>query len=274
MSLAASAATDMGKVAGRSSLSWLTARPIAHRGYHDAGAGRLENTAEAFAAAIGHNFAIECDVRLSADESVVVFHDDTLERLTNGAGRIEASSLAVLRGLRLNGVEARIPTLEEVLEQIAGRVPLVVELKSSWNGDRRLERRVADILTGYAGAVAVMSFDPGAMRAMSELAPHLPRGMLGGDFSEAGGYGHIPPLRRFALRHLFGAASVAPQFVAFDVNALPANAPLLLRHVFGMPLLTWTVKTPQQRLTARRWADQMIFETFDPDTVELAAAGA
>jgi glycerophosphoryl diester phosphodiesterase len=253
-----------GAIAGRG-LGWLTARPIAHRGYHDAAAGRMENTAPAFAAAIEHNFTIECDVRLTSDESVVVFHDDTLERLTKGYGRVEATPLAAIRALKINGGGAGILTLEELLDLVAGRVPVLMELKSPWTGDRRLERRVADILARYAGPLAVMSFEPASMRAMSEHAPHLPRGMLSGRFDAAGGYGDMPSLHRFALRHLLAAGAVAPQFIAYDVRALPANAPLFLRHVFGLPLLTWTVRTAAERATARRWADQIIFESFNPD---------
>jgi glycerophosphoryl diester phosphodiesterase len=261
------------RLTGPGSLSWLTARPIAHRGFHEAGAGRLENTAPAFGAAIERNFAIECDVRLTGDEAVVVFHDDTLDRMTDSRERVDATPLSVIRGLRVGGSPARIPTLVELLELVAGRVPLVVELKSPWTGDRRLERHVADILASYAGPVAVMSFEPASMRTMAEYAPHLPRGMLGCRFSEADGYGDIPALHRFALRHLLSAAVVAPQFIAFDVSALPADAPLLLRHAFRMPLLTWTVRSTADRATARRWADQMIFESFDPD-VEPGAAAA
>jgi glycerophosphoryl diester phosphodiesterase len=110
-----------------------------------------------------------------------------------------------------------------------------------------------------------MSFDPASMRAMADYAPHIPRGLLGCRFRAEEGWGELPPLYRFQLRHLFAAAVVAPQFIAYDVTALPADAPLILRHVFAMPLLTWTVRSAGERATAKRWADQMIFETFDPD---------
>jgi glycerophosphoryl diester phosphodiesterase len=244
--------------------AWLTARPIAHRGYHDRAAGRIENTGAAFAAAIARGFAIECDVRLTADDEVVVFHDDLLDRLTEETGRVDARPLGALRSMKLTGTDDRIPTLADLLDQVSGRVPIFVELKGTWNNDRRLDQAVADQLTAYAGPVAVMSFDPASMRAMGDLAPHIPRGMLGDRFDEKAAGGKLTPLQRFALRHLLAAATIAPQFVAYDVNALPANAPLLLRHTFGTPLLTWTVRTPEQRAIAARWADQIIFEGFDP----------
>ena len=144
-------------------------------------------------------------------------------------------------------------------------MPLVIELKSLWTGDRRLEREVADILGDYAGPVAVMSFDPASMRAMRAYLPHLPRGMLADRFDEASGWEKIPAVYRFALRNFLMAPSVAPQFLAYDVKALPADAPLFIRHAFGLPLLTWTVRTAEDRAVAARWADQIIFETFDPD---------
>lgn len=251
--------------------AWLTARPIAHRGFHDRAAGRVENTGAAFAAAMARGFAIECDVRLTSDEEVVVFHDGTLDRLTSETGRVDARSLGALRSMKLKDTDDRIPTLSDLLDQVSGRVPLFIELKSGWTGDRRLDRAVAEQLTAYAGPVAVMSFDPASMRAMGELAPHIPRGMLADRFDDPDE--SLTPLKRFTLRHLLAAATIAPQFVAYDVDALPANAPLLLRHAFGTPLLTWTVRSPEQRAVAARWADQIIFEGFDPAAISPGKAG-
>src|SRR3954462_8220896 len=133
-------------------LAWLTARPIAHRGYHDRSAGRIENTLSAAAAAIASGFAIECDLQLTADGEAVVFHDDTLERLTEAAvGPVRTRTLAELKAMALRNTGDRIPTLGELLAAIDDRVPLIAELKSDWSGDRRLEARVATILSGYRG---------------------------------------------------------------------------------------------------------------------------
>ena len=154
-----------------SKLGWLTARPIAHRGYHDRTAGRIENTLPAAEAAIAHDFAIECDLQLTADGRVVVFHDDTLDRLSEAEGPVGTRTLADLRAVRLTDSDAGIPTLEELLDLVDGRVPLVIELKSRFDGDRRLEQAVAPILADYTGPAAVMSFDPQSMRAIRRLAP-------------------------------------------------------------------------------------------------------
>ena len=247
-----------------SRLAWLTARPIAHRGYHDSAAGRIENTLSAVKAAVSHNFAIECDLQLSRDEKVVAFHDDTLERLTEASGRLDAMTLAELKSLRLRDTADRIPTLAELLDTVRGQVPLVLELKSQWNGDRRLEGNVARLLEDYRGEACVMSFDPASMRTMRSLAPSLPRGLVADRFAAGPDWGHLPAPRRFALRNLLAAATIAPSFISYGIADLPADAPLILRH-FGLPLITWTVRNQAEWAKARRYADQITFEGFDPD---------
>jgi len=244
--------------------AWLTARPIAHRGYHDAAAGRLENTLPAAEAAIARNFPIECDLQLTADSEAVVFHDDILDRLTEASGPVAACTLPELRAVRFRNNDARIPTLDDVLDLVDGRVPLVVELKSSFKGDRRLEAAVAPALAAYTGPLVIMSFDPASMTAMRRLAPTLPRGMLADRF-RAADWPDLSAAERFAYATMTAAAAVLPSFVAYDVTGLPASPPLALRHFFGLPLLTWTVRTAAERATARQWADQIIFEGFDPE---------
>ncbi len=183
---------------------------------------------------------------------------------TEAAGPLATRSLADLRSVRLKDTDARIPTLEELLDLVDGRVPLVIELKSRWDGDRRLERLVAPILATYSGPTAVMSFDPASMLAMRRLAPAIPRGLIADRFDGRGEGRNRPAIGRFALRHLLAAATVWPRFVSYGLNALPANAPLLWRHL-GMPLITWTVRSPADWQKARLYTDQITFEGFDPD---------
>jgi glycerophosphoryl diester phosphodiesterase len=247
-----------------SELDWLTARPIAHRGYHDRSAGRIENTLPAAEAAIAHNFAIECDLQPTADGRVVVFHDDELDRLTEATGPVGTRTLAELRALRLRDTDALIPTLEDLLDVVDGRVPLIIELKSLFDGNRRLERAVAPILADYSGPAAVMSFDPQSMWAMRRLAPALPRGLIADAFAQGPDWGHIAALARLALRHLLPAAYVWPHFVSYGIHDLPATAPLMLRHL-GVPLICWTIRTPEDWAKARLYTDQITFEGFDPD---------
>lgn len=251
---------------------WLTARPVAHRGYHDRAAGRIENTLPAAEAAIARGFAIECDLQLTGDDVPIVFHDDTLDRLTEATGPVAARTLAEIKVIPLRGADARIPTLEELLAVIGGQVPLFAEFKSAFDGKRRLEQVAAPVLSAYSGPLAVMSFDPDSVLALKKLAPNLPRGMVADSFSDEE-WRPIPPLRRLALRHLAAAPLIAPSFIAYGVHDLPADAPLLLRHL-GTPLLTWTVRTDADRATARRYADQIIFEGFDPASTGRASASS
>ena len=149
----------------------MTARPIAHRGYHDRAAGRIENTLPAAEAAIARNFAIECDVQPTADGRVVVFHDDRARPPDRSGGPVGKRTLAELRAIRLRDTDAGIPTLEELLDVVDGRVPLIIELKSQFDGDRRLEKAVAPILADYSGPAAVMSFDPLSMVGHAPAGP-------------------------------------------------------------------------------------------------------
>ncbi len=151
-------------------------------------------------------------------------------------------------------------------------MPLFAELKSRFDGERGLERAVAPSLASYSGPLAVISFDPDSLLAMKTLAPSLPRGMIGDGFRGKEWAG-IRPLRRFALRHLLAAPVVRPAFVSYAVHDLPADAPLLLRHL-GLPLMTWTVRTEADRATARRYCDQIVFEGFDPDATSTAPTGS
>ena len=250
--------------------AWLTARPVAHRGLHDRDAGRIENTLPAAEAAIMRGFAIECDLQLTADGVPVVFHDDLLDRLTTATGPVAQRSLAELRAIPLRGTDASIPTLAELLATIDGRVPLLAEFKSRFDGDRRLEEVAALALAAYRGPLAVMSFDPDSVRALKALLPGVPHGLVADSYTDPE-WDFIPPLRRLALRHLAAVPALAPDFIAYAVHDLPAAAPLALRDA-GMPLLTWTVRTEADRATAARYADQIIFEDCDPDLTRKAVA--
>src|SRR3954469_11712495 len=137
-----------------SGLDWLIARPVAHRGLHDAAHGIIENTPSAFSAAIAANYAIECDVQITADGEAMVTHDDALGRLTQGSGRLDTMTAADLKHVRFKGTAVRMMTLGELCELVAGRVTLVVELKSQFNGDRRIAARAAQVLRTYRGPVA------------------------------------------------------------------------------------------------------------------------
>jgi glycerophosphoryl diester phosphodiesterase len=243
-------------------LDWLTARPIAHRGLH--GDGRVENTLGAAAAAVAADYGIEVDLQLTADGEVIVFHDDTLDRLTTGSGPVAVRTAAELKRVSFRASPERIPTLQELLDVVAGRTTLLLELKSEWNGDGRLAARVAAVLLRYAGPVAAMSFDPALVSALRKHAPGLPRGLVAQRRYSRRDWPQLSWPRRFLLGHLAHIYTTTPHFIAYAVRDLPALAPLTCRHIWGMPLLTWTVQSEAERRRARFWANQMIFEGFRP----------
>lgn len=245
-------------------LGWLTARPIAHRGLHDAAGGTIENTATAFTAAIAGNYGIETDLQLSADGEAMVHHDDALGSLTDGSGRLADMDAAAIKAVRFKATADRILTLGELCDLVAGRAPLLLELKSHFDGDRLLVRRVADVLARYAGPVAAMSFDPAMVEALRQIAPALPRGIVAERHYADHEWDRMPRSEKRRMAFLLHAWQTRPHFVAYGVKDLPAAAPLIARWIFGRPLLTWTVRSNDDHRRAARWADQMIFEGWRP----------
>jgi len=245
--------------------AWLTAQPVAHRGLHNRAQGIIENTPSAFVAAITHGFAIETDLQLTADGEAVAFHDDYLGRLTESDADIRALTAPELKQVRFKDTPDRMFTLAELCACAAGRVPLVIEIKSRFDGDRRLVQRAVDILANYPGPAALMSFDPDQVIAIRDLAPHIPRGIVAERSYREEEWQALPPEKIRGMLHLRHAFQTRPNFVAYWINDLPAPAPWLARNVFGCALLTWTVRTPEQRARAAREADQIIFEGFVPE---------
>lgn len=245
-------------------LDWLTARPVAHRGLHDAATGVIENTASAVAAAVAADYAIEVDLQLSADGEAMVHHDEGLGRLTEGTGRLVERTAAELKSVAFRSTSDRMLTLRELCDLVAGRVPLLLELKSRFDADERLAARTAEQLAAYAGPVAAMSFDPAVVAALGRFAPGLPRGIVAESRYDDPEWKRLPPRQVRGMAHLSHILTTRPHFTAFAVRDLPALSPLLARWILGMPLLTWTVRSDAERRRARRWADQMIFEGFRP----------
>jgi glycerophosphoryl diester phosphodiesterase len=243
---------------------WLTARPVAHRGLHDRARGIIENMPGAVSAAIAGNFSIEVDIQLSADGEAMVHHDDALGRLTEGTGALRSLTAAELKAVAFKDTSERMMSLGDLCTLVAGRVPLVIEVKSHFDGDRQLVRRMSQVLAAYRGPVVGMSFDPDQVMALRETMPQLVRGIVAERHYTEADWPAASPRQRRDMTHLRHAWRSRPHFVAYWVNELPATAPWIAHHVFGLPLLTWTVRTQEQRQRAARYADQMIFEGFVP----------
>jgi glycerophosphoryl diester phosphodiesterase len=242
----------------------LLRRPVAHRALHDAAAGRPENGTAAIAAAIAAGYGIECDVQLSSDGQAMVFHDDRLDRLTGETGPVAARTAAELGRIRLKGGADTIPTLPQVLAQVAGRVPLLIEIKdqSGTMGptDGRLEAAVAAALGGYGTEVAVMSFNPHSVAAMARHAPGTALGLTTSAY-DAADWAPLPPAICAHLRDIPDADSLPISFISHEAADLsrPRVADLKAR---GLSILCWTITSPEAEAAARRVADNITFEGY------------
>lgn len=242
-------APDTGRVA------FLLAQDIAHRGLW--GADVPENSLAAASAAIERGFAIECDVRLARDGTAVVFHDAETTRLTGTPGRIAQMGAADIAALRLlGGADEPVPTLAQLLTRIAGRVPLIIEIKT----DRRADivplcLGVRRALEGYRGAAAIMGFNPEVSRWFATHAPRIVRGLVMTEHRET-------PLRaiRDAILRRLAVRAAKPDFLAYDVRFLPSALPGALRST-GLPVLSWTVRSPADAAIVAAHADRPIFES-------------
>ena len=231
---------------------WLTTLVYAHRGFHDGASGRIENSPAAFAAAIAAGLGIECDVLRSRDGQAVVFHDEDLARLTGQQGKVADESAAALTQIALTGSTDRVPLLATVLTQIAGQVPLLIEVKIARGGRvQPLCLAVNRALEGYGGQVAVMSFDPRVSSWFHKYSPHIVRGLV---MTEAS----WRTMGAKARRHI-ALWRARPDFMAYDIDDIAGAFPTAQRRR-GMPLLTWTVDSAAKAKRAGAKADAPIAE--------------
>jgi len=241
------------------------AAPLAHRGLHDAAAGRPENSLAAVRAAVAAGYGIEIDVQPSADGEAMVFHDAELARMTGAPGRIDGQTAAALAALPLRGGDGEgVPTLSGVLAAVGGRVPLLIEVKDQAGDGGRgigpLEAAVARSLAGYAGPVAVMSFNPDSVAAIAALRPEVPRGLTTCAFTAADMPG-VPEERLARLRAIADAGRVGASFISHDAEDLGRPRVAALKAQ-GLAVLCWTIRSPEAEARARRIADNVTFEGY------------
>jgi glycerophosphoryl diester phosphodiesterase len=243
---------------------WLTRCPVAHRGLHDGNQQIMENSLSAFEAAASAGLAVECDVQLSRDGVVMVFHDTGLERLTSQTGLVAQTNCQDLQAMALGGTGDTIPSLKQLLSLIGGRVPVFIEMKSEWDKSPLIAQHIASNIEGYKGDAALMSFDPHLVSQAKKHAPQRPVGLVADRF-QANAWPHLNKGQRFYLRWLIAAFLQSPDFLAYDAKALPSLWPATVKRLLNMPCLSWTVRSQAQAESLRPYVDQIIFEGFMPD---------
>ena len=231
-------------------------RQVAHRGLHDRELGIPENSLPAFARAVEHGKAIELDLHATADNRLVVLHDFQLKRMTGVPGIVEEWTLEDLRKLRLQGTDAQIPTLDEVLELVNGRVPLLLEIKSERLGEVvRLEPVLMKRLASYQGEFILEAFNPEVLVWLHRHAPQYIRGQLGNLDDENKQF-------KFYSRHLMFNPLSRPDFIAFDIQKIDYKLRLACKK-HGLPLLGWTIRTEAELKKADRLCDGVIYEHLE-----------
>jgi glycerophosphoryl diester phosphodiesterase len=242
---------------------WLTARPIAHRGLHSKPFGLVENTPAAAAAAIAKNYAIECDIQRTKDNDAVVFHDFTLDRLMRAEGRVDSFRADDLGQLAYKESGQSIVSLSAFLAGVGGRVAVIVEIKSRYDGDMRLADRALATIAAYPGPICLNSFDPEVLVHLRGAGAACPIGLVAQARYDGEVWAGLCQERRMALMALTDFPRARPDFLSWNHNDLPHAVPILCRAGIGMPVMTWTVGSQAAGKRAKLWADQIIFEGFE-----------
>jgi glycerophosphoryl diester phosphodiesterase len=241
-------------------------RPIAHRGLHNGKQGRIENTAPAFLAAIDKGYGIECDLQAAKDGTPMVFHDDKLHRLVAATGPIGAYLPASLAKMRYRRQDTPILAFAELLDLVAGRVPLLVEVKANGGAPPKTYLdKIARQARAYNGPIALMSFNRDVVAILGRLAPTIPRGLVVGSHQLGTGWWAAPSAanKNRILTRLLGSPPADIAFFAIDVRMLRAARAWMFRHAPELALFSWTIRTARERRSAAHWADAPIFEGYE-----------
>ena len=233
--------------------------PVAHRGLWTPD-GAPENSLAAFQAACAGGYGIELDVQLTADGEAVVFHDERLERMTGHEGRLRDHTAAELGAMALNGTDETIPTLADTLTMIGHRAMVFIELKTPFGEVGPLEKRVTDVLVDHNGPTAVIGFNPYSHAWFADHHPQILRGLDSYGWNDDSARKLAPEMRK-SLAALEQVELARPDFLALGLDMLPSARADLYRAK-GMPIVAWTVRSPDQWEGVRDHCDNLIFEGF------------
>ncbi len=238
---------------------WIIERPISHRGLHSGDAKVPENSLKAFEESIKKEFPIELDVHLLKDNQIVVFHDDTLERMCGKNIQINELTSEQLNSFYLLKSNERIPLLKEVFDLVMGRVPILIEIKSS-KRNKKIHEPLLELLNQYEGEIAIQSFNPFLLKWFVFNSPEIIRGQLSSSFKSE----KMNFLLKYLLRgYLFNVYS-KPNFLAHEIEDLSENKKLKRLRKKGIPVLGWTVKDKKISDAISSYCDNIIFENYLP----------
>lgn len=238
----------------RAKNTWILEKLIAHRGFHDDASP--ENSLSAFQKAINEGYAIECDLHMISDGTVVVIHDDTTARTTSQDKYVANLTQEDLKTIKLNGSEEFIPTLKEMLDLVDGKTPILFEIKNNGKvGD--LEGAVWNILKDYKGEFAIESFNPYVLKWFKDNAPEVIRGQLASKLKGI----KFPFFKKIALKKMLLNKITEPDFIAYNLEDLPYKS----ASKCDLPLISWTIRSQEDYLKAIQISDNVIFEGFKPE---------
>lgn len=226
-------------------MNWLNKLPIAHRGLHSNANNIYENTKESFLAAVNENYAIECDVVLSKDHEVVVFHDENLKRLCNLDKNVSSLTMNELRNLKIYESNSNIISLDEMLHVVSAHVPIIIEIKGKFTPF--IEERIQEIIRSYRGPIALKTFNLKSVEWLIKFLPYVYKGLV--IDSNTNNFESILDLNI--------------DFVSCDIEFIESN---LIDRVKkkGLPIITWTVDNEDKKKKANLIADNIIFENIRP----------
>lgn len=231
----------------------------AHRGLHNA--ERAENSMSAFKAAVDGGWGIELDIRLSKDGKLVVFHDDTLDRVCGREGKVIDFTAEELATFKLKGTEDGVPLFSDVLKLVDGKIPLLVEIKED-PGNNKVSLAACEMLDGYKGEFIVESFNPLSLKTVKDKRPKLVRGILSHRYYE---YEQYRKPMYFALQSLLLNVVCRPAFIAYDHKHASSFALRSVRKLFNVPTLAWTVRSQEEEnIALKNGFGGIIFENYIP----------
>lgn len=235
--------------------SWIVNKYVAHRGLHDS--EKAENSLSAFKAAIEHNYPIELDVQQIADGTIVVFHDESLHRVTGKDGYVKnIKTKADLKDYKLEGTKEFIPTFDEVLKLINGQVPVMIEIKNTGKVGV-LESKLIEVLRKYKGEFCVIAFNPYVLGYFKNNAPEFIRGQLAGSFKGE----KLAFFKKFLLKRIALHKVAEPHFISYEAKALPCKFLKKFKH---LPLICWTIRSQEDYMKVAKYCDNIVFEGFEP----------